>query len=179
MLSTRPTPGVCTVRPPLKKSLFPVQRVAIIMASREAAKSFFFFFLNIFSPCKEMVEKKLGNKRKIGKCEKKCPYPALIESPGRWTGNKFVFKGGLRPQPGGLLLEQGQMTVAHSWKLGSVWTSGNDHLSTSHPNPLPSPPPPAWVMSETLYHRDDALLYITYVMLIWAAPIPADRCLWL
>ena len=32
---------------------------------------------------------------------------------------------------------------------------------------------PQW--SETLYHRDDALLYIAYVMLIWAAPIPADR----
>ena len=29
--------------------------------------------------------------------------------------------------------------------------------------------------SETLYHRDDALLYIAYVMLISAAPIPADR----
>ena len=29
-------------RPPLKKSLFPVQRVAEIMASRAAAKSFFF-----------------------------------------------------------------------------------------------------------------------------------------
>ena len=29
--------------------------------------------------------------------------------------------------------------------------------------------------AKTLYHRDDALLYITYVMLIWAAPIPADR----
>ena len=28
---------------------------------------------------------------------------------------------------------------------------------------------------ETLYHRDDALLYIAYVMLIWAVPIPADR----
>ena len=28
---------------------------------------------------------------------------------------------------------------------------------------------------ETLYHRDDALTYIAYVMLIWAAPIPADR----
>ena len=28
---------------------------------------------------------------------------------------------------------------------------------------------------ETLYHRDDALLYIAYVMLIWAAPIPTDR----
>ena len=31
----------------------------------------------------------------------------------------------------------------------------------------------AW--SETLYHRDDTLLYIAYVMLIWAAPIPAER----
>ena len=31
------------------------------------------------------------------------------------------------------------------------------------------------VVSETLYHRDDADLYIAYVMLIWAAPIPADR----
>ena len=31
------------------------------------------------------------------------------------------------------------------------------------------------VSTETLYHRDDALLYIAYVMLIWAAPIPADR----
>ena len=28
---------------------------------------------------------------------------------------------------------------------------------------------------ETLYHRDGALQYIAYVMLIWAAPIPADR----
>ena len=33
----------------------------------------------------------------------------------------------------------------------------------------------ARVQSETLYHRDDALLYIAYAMLIWAAPIPADR----
>ena len=29
--------------------------------------------------------------------------------------------------------------------------------------------------AENLYHRDDAILYIAYVMLIWAAPIPADR----
>ena len=28
---------------------------------------------------------------------------------------------------------------------------------------------------KTLHHRDNALLYIAYVMLIWAAPIPADR----
>ena len=32
-----------------------------------------------------------------------------------------------------------------------------------------------WYVPETLYHRDDALLYIAYVMLIWTAPIPADR----
>ena len=32
------------------------------------------------------------------------------------------------------------------------------------------------IIPETLYyHRDDALLYIAYAMLIWAAPIPADR----
>ena len=33
----------------------------------------------------------------------------------------------------------------------------------------------SYALSETLYHRDDALLYIAYVMLICAAPIPADR----
>ena len=31
------------------------------------------------------------------------------------------------------------------------------------------------LIPETLYHRDSALQYIAYVMLIWAAPIPADR----
>ena len=34
---------------------------------------------------------------------------------------------------------------------------------------------PCSAYTETLYHRDDALPYIAYVMLIWAAPIPADR----
>ena len=32
-----------------------------------------------------------------------------------------------------------------------------------------------WGRAETVYHREDALLYIAYVILIWAAPIPADR----
>ena len=61
------------IRPPLKKSLFPVQRVAIIVASREAAKSFFFFFF----PSVEMAEKMLGKKRKIGKYEKNVPTRPL------------------------------------------------------------------------------------------------------
>ena len=56
--------------PPLKKSLFPVQRVAIIVASREAAKSSSSFF----SLCIEIVEKMLG---KIGKYEKNVPTKPL------------------------------------------------------------------------------------------------------
>ena len=32
-----------------------------------------------------------------------------------------------------------------------------------------------WVYSETLYQIENTLLYIANVMLIWAAPIPADR----
>ena len=55
------------VRPPLKKSLFPVQRVAEIMASRAAAKSFFFFF--VFG--KKIVKIVLKKKEKIVKNEKK------------------------------------------------------------------------------------------------------------
>ena len=31
------------------------------------------------------------------------------------------------------------------------------------------------LISETIYHGDNALLYVAYVMLILAAPIPADR----
>ena len=38
-----------------------------------------------------------------------------------------------------------------------------------------SEPIPAWSIPEAVYHRDGALLYIAYVMLICAAPIPADR----
>ena len=36
-------------------------------------------------------------------------------------------------------------------------------------------PPLSITRDLLLYHRDDALVYIAYVMLIWAAPIPADR----
>ena len=46
-----------------------------------------------------MVEKMLGKKKKNREIWKKCAYPALIGSPGRWTGNKIIFKGGLRHSP--------------------------------------------------------------------------------
>ena len=53
--------------------------------------------------------------------------------------------------------------------------SGSELLSESLLLSVYSMHVPLGAISETLYHRDDALLYIAYVMLIWAAPIPADR----
>ena len=64
----------------LKKSLFPVQRVAIIVASREAAKSFFFFF---FFPLYRNGRKNAGKKReKSGNMKKMClPGPYRVTRP--------------------------------------------------------------------------------------------------
>ena len=72
------------IRPPLKKSLFAVQRVAEIMATRAAANSFLFFLLFFL----------VGQILKKSKIKKKSPHPALI-SPGRSNGNKLFFKGGV------------------------------------------------------------------------------------
>ena len=80
------------VRTPLKTSLFPVHRVAIIVASREAAKSF--FLIHFFSLYRNDVQN-AEKKDNLGNVKKKCIHSALISSPGRWTGNKIIFKGGL------------------------------------------------------------------------------------
>ena len=77
------------VRPPLKKSLFPVYRVAEIVASRAAAKSSFFSFFFFWKWWN------LDHKKKMGKMKKKSSHSAVIKSPGRWTGNNIFFKGGL------------------------------------------------------------------------------------
>ena len=74
----------------LKKSLFPVQRVAII--TRAAANSFFPLFF-LFG--KNMTEIKKKKNRKSKK-KKKGSQSAIIMSPGRWIGNKLFFKGGLQ-----------------------------------------------------------------------------------
>ena len=65
----------CKLRPFLKKSLFPVHRVAIIVASREAAKSFFFKY--IFSCCIETMWVMLRKKEKSRECEKIVPIRHL------------------------------------------------------------------------------------------------------
>ena len=59
------------------------------MASREAAKSFFFKY--IFSSCIEMVEKMLGGKKeKSAKCEK-MPLPGTYSHPaGGQETNLFL-----------------------------------------------------------------------------------------
>ena len=53
-----------------------------------------------------------------------------------------------------------------TYGMGPINTPQKESKSKSYQHPIEP---------ETLYHRDDALLYIAYVMLIWAAPIPADR----
>ena len=52
---------------------------------------------------------------------------------------------------------------------------GGFYLPTTPSSSMCTPSSPFYPPPETLYHRDDALLYIAYVILIWAAPIPADR----
>ena len=75
------------IRPPLKKSLFPVQQVAIIMASQEAAKSS--FFLNLIFLCIKMVEKMLG-KKKSGNMKKMwLPGPYRVTRPVDRKQNYF------------------------------------------------------------------------------------------
>ena len=58
------------MRPPLKKSLFPVQRVAIIMASREAA---IFFSIYIFFPPLYRGRENAGGGEKSGNVKKNVP----------------------------------------------------------------------------------------------------------
>ena len=69
---------VYVIRPPLKKSLFPVKRVAEIVASQAAAKSFFFplFF--------SMVRISVG-----GKMKKKVPILQLYIHPA--AGQETIF----------------------------------------------------------------------------------------
>ena len=68
--------------------------MAIIVASREAAKS---FFLNIFFSLYRNNGENDGEKKKnLENVKKKKIYSALISSPGRGAGNKIIFKDGLR-----------------------------------------------------------------------------------
>ena len=66
-----PTPSA-GLRPPLKKSLFPVQRAAIIMASREAAKSFF-IYIYVFPLYRNGRENAGEKKEKSGNVKKNVP----------------------------------------------------------------------------------------------------------
>ena len=82
------------IKATLKKSLFSVQQVAEIIATRAAANSssfflfsFFFFFFSFF-----FGEKSTENW--WGKNEKKVP----VCSTGRYTRNNNFFKGGLSPK---------------------------------------------------------------------------------
>ena len=73
-----------------KKSLFPVQRVAKIEASRAAA-IFFVFFHFFFFICRKI----LSIFRKKCKNEKKSLPSHLFEPPGRSTRNRIIFMDSL------------------------------------------------------------------------------------
>ena len=63
--------------------------MAIIVASREAAT----FFSPLYRNGRENAGGG-GGGEKSGSVKKKSAYPVLISSPGRWTGNSIIFKGG-------------------------------------------------------------------------------------
>ena len=43
--------------------------------------------------------KMLEKNENLGNVEKMYPFGTYISSPGRWTGNKIIFKGGLNATP--------------------------------------------------------------------------------
>ena len=84
-LNTRPWKGSrVTLRPPFKKSLFPVQRVAIIVSSREAAKSC------PPPPPRPLYRNGRNKKEKSGNMEKMClPGPYRVTRPVDRKQNYF------------------------------------------------------------------------------------------
>ena len=94
----------------------------------------------------------------------------------------------LTPLPWPVILNRGEISkvvFGYSWETFPVPLCGVemglypygrcDAPLRRHSVRAPLKAPHLGAPPETLYHRDDALLYIAYVMLIWAAPIPADR----
>ena len=79
------------VRLSIKKSLFPVQRVAKIKASRAAAIFFFHFIFFLVGKYCPFFEKK----NYFAKMKKKSRQSHLFEPPGRSTGNRIIFMDSL------------------------------------------------------------------------------------
>ena len=77
------------VGPPLSKKLFPVGRVGKKSASREVG-----IFLFLISFCLKLECTGGKVKKNIFGKDKKKIQSALLDPPGRWTGNTFLFKGG-------------------------------------------------------------------------------------
>ena len=77
----------------LKKSLFPVQRVAEIMRPQILFPPPFFLLLG-WKNTGIFVKRKKKKKKKL-KLKKKSPHPPQLLPPGRSTGNNLFLKGGL------------------------------------------------------------------------------------
>ena len=73
-----------------------------------------------------------------------------------------------------------QYDLSRSWWIHTAFKVDRNHLISSRLlwfqyKSLQNESYCSNITQETLYHRDNALLYIAYVILMWAAPIPADR----
>ena len=77
------------LRPPLSKKSFPVGRVG----KKNSWKVGIFFFSNFFFFKLECTGGEV--KKKLFEKMKKKVLSAVLDPPGRYTGNYFLFKGGL------------------------------------------------------------------------------------
>ena len=98
------------------------------------------------------------------------PLMTIIEG---LFGSPQTLNGHVKKGTGSLIRLPGVTTV--KWlQIGAALMFLSHHLLCGKDSIL-SQTGYLGVYAETLYHRDDTLLYIAYVMLIWAVPIPADR----
>ena len=103
----------------LKRNLFSVQRMAIIVASQEL-QNLFIFSIFFFPLYRNYVEK-LVKKKNVENVKNKCTNWPLKSSSGLWTGNRIIFKGGLG-KPGGSKDIMIREFPGHSTFMNNVYT---------------------------------------------------------
>ena len=85
------------IRPPLSKKLFPVDRVGKKVQS--GGRDFSSFLPNSILYKLECTGRGVKKKNSFENMKKKESHSALFSPTGWWTGNIFLFKGGLRMPP--------------------------------------------------------------------------------
>ena len=122
-----------------------------------------------------MIPRPLPLRRCVSPPPPRHPPPPLHQVGGNvgsyWVNKRAIFgentgPGSGSPCPGPLTVLRSQVGRRSLLCVVTLNRSDSHKLTSTHTDPN---------LPETLYSRDDALLYIAYLMLIWAAPFPADR----